>query len=188
MKSCLRESLINKYPFCLNKKEHKSKNIIKKSLARLIAVQSLYQYEFYGRDKELVILRDELVDNYLLSDLEENLTSYRDRVDLELLEKLSSGIVLTLPKIDQEISSFLRDDNKLNDVSDVILQIIRLAFFELKYMKDVPLKVVINEYVDIAGCFYDIQKVKFVNSILENIAGYSRKEELLAVKNNEKKQ
>lgn len=171
----------------MKKKEHKSKNIVKKSLARLVAVQSLYQYDLCGRSKELTLLKDELIDNYLLSDLEEWPTCYRDQVDLELLEKLSSGVVLALPKIDQEISLFLRDNNNLYDVSDVVLQIIRLAAFELNYMREIPLKVVINEYVDIAGCFYDLKKVKFVNSILENIAGRSREEELLAVKNNEKK-
>lgn len=167
----------------MKKRKHKTRNFIDKSLARLLAVQLLYQYEFYNRERKIEDLKDQLIDNYLLSDYEERPTSYRDRIDLALLDKISSGLILIIPQIDEEISLFLFENNNLNNVPDVMLQIIRLASFELKYLKDIPLKVIINEYVDIAGCFYDSQRVKFVNSILENIAKKNRAEELSRVKN-----
>jgi hypothetical protein len=44
-------------------------------------------------------------------------------------------------------------------------------------MKDVPLKVVIDEYVDIGASFFETKKVTFLNGILENLSRHYRSEE-----------
>ncbi|MFT6077576.1 MAG: N utilization substance protein B [Myxococcota bacterium] len=151
----------------------KNKNLPKRFLSRLIAVQSFYQYEFYQKKKPIDILSKNLVDNYFLVESEES-SSYADKIDSDLLESLLSGFMLAQDKIDDEITPFLKGEWKIEDLADLILPILRLATFELKFMKDVPTKVVISEYVDLAACFYDAKQVTFVNSILQNIANKNR--------------
>lgn len=145
-------------------------------MSRLIAVQSLYQYDFYQGDKDIHSLFKQLLENYLLSEEEEKPTSYRAKVDINLLESLLSGIVLVLPTLDEEIKSFLKDKWRVEDLPDLMLPILRLASFELRFMKDIPTKVVISEYVDLAACYYEEKKVTFINKVLQNIANENRPE------------
>jgi N utilization substance protein B len=91
-----------------------------------------------------------------------------------LVESLLSGLFLVQDQIDDEITPFLKGEWKIEDLADLILPILRLATFELKFMKDIPTKVVISEYVDLSACFYDAKQVTFVNSILQNIANKNR--------------
>ena len=160
-----------------------SEIIIKNSLARLIAVQSLCQYDFYKGKLDILSLMNNLLDNYTLQE-EQEIKSYRKKVNLKLLKKLLSDIIPHLSTIDNEISSFLGDGWTIDKILDINLNIIRLATFELKFIENTPLKVIINEYVDIAGSFCDNKKVKFVNSILERIAKHNRIEEFKKIKNN----
>ena len=150
-------------------KQHLSKRF----LSRLIAAQSLYQYEFYQREIAVDILSQQLVENYFLSENEVT-SSYQKKIDDQLLQTLLSGVILVTDKIDDEIALFLKGEWKIENLPDVMLQIIRLATFELQFLKDIPDKVIISEYVDLAACFYDVKKVTFVNSILQNISNKNR--------------
>ena len=145
------------------------KYLSKRFLSRLIAAQSLYQYEFYQREIALDILSRQLVENYFLSE-NEAISSYQKKIDDQLLQTLVSGVVLVIEKIDDEIVLFLKGEWKIENLPDVMLQILRLATFELQFLKDIPEKVIISQYVDLAACFYDAKKITFVNSILQNIA------------------
>jgi transcription antitermination protein NusB len=151
-----------------------TKQSIKRSLSRLVAVQSLYQYNFYQSDKDLLEISKQLLENYFLSEEEEKPTSYLDKIDTELLESLLSGIILALENIDEEIKSFLKDEWRAEDMPDLMMPILRLASFELKFMKDTPTKVIISEYVDLAACYYEEKKVNFINKVLQNIADKNR--------------
>lgn len=150
-----------------------SKKSLKRSLSRLIAVQSLYQYHFYQGNKDINDIARQLLENYLLSD-DSKPVSYLDKIDNDLFEQLISGIVLVLPKINEEIKSFLKGEWKIENLPDLFLPILQLGTFELKFMKDTPTKVVISEYVDLAACYYEEKKVSFVNRVLQNVAGKGR--------------
>jgi N utilization substance protein B len=67
----------------------------------------------------------------------------------------------------------------------VLHQILRLAAFELKFLKDVPVKTVIGEYLEITASFFDEKKISFANGVLESVARKFRKEEFLKIKENE---
>jgi N utilization substance protein B len=151
----------------------KKQNLPKRFLSRLIAAQTLYQYDFYQKQKSIEILSKNLVENYFLTENEE-VSSYAGKIDNELLESLLSGMILVQDKIDDEIVLFLKGEWKIENLSDLILPILRLATFELKFMKDIPTKVVISEYVDLSACFYDAKQVTLVNSIFQNIANKNR--------------
>jgi len=160
-------------------KELKSQNsnkINKRSISRLIAVQSLYQYCFYEKEYDIELLKKDLLDNYFLSE-ENKEESYHDKIDAGLLQNLTSNVIILLPEIDIEINEFLQEQWSLEKLPDILLQILRIANLELKLSKDTPIKVILSEYVDIAACFYDDHKVTFVNSILENLAKKNRPNE-----------
>jgi N utilization substance protein B len=147
---------------------------LKKSFSRLMATQILYQNDFYKNSQQENIdidaLAEDLLESYLLSENDKEITSYRKKVDVDLLKNLLSGTLMSLSNLDEKIKSKLKDAWTIEQLPDVMLQILRLGVFELKFMKDTPSKVIISEYVDLAACFYDAKKITFVNSLLQNIA------------------
>jgi N utilization substance protein B len=156
-----------------NNKENK--NVASgRSVSRLVAVQSFYQYNFYQGRVEIKDLADQLLDDYLADENDKKIFSYNSKVDHNFLDKLVLGAKDVLDELDKEIEKFLKENWKIEQVSDVMREILRLGTYELKFMKEIPAKVVINEYVDLAACFYHTKKVTFVNSVLQNISNNNR--------------
>ena len=154
----------------------------KRSLARLVAIQVFHQYHFFKRVSDLEEIKNELVENYVLS-ADEDPSSYRDKVDLDLTSKLLSGLVLSEKEISTEIGEFLKGDWTPEKLDEIVLLILQFATLELKFLKDVPPRVVINEYVNIAASFFNPKMVTFVNGILENMAKKLRSEEMVKIHN-----
>ncbi len=134
-----------------------------------MAVQIFYQYNFFNDNDDLEKIKKNLVENYVLEE-NEVASSYADKIDGELLEILLQGLSLNMKKIDEELQEYLREGQKIETLDGVMLQILRLAAFEIKFMTDVPAKVVIDEYVGIAASFFDNTKVTFVNAIVDAMA------------------
>lgn len=153
----------------------------KRTLSRLIAIQAFYQFEFHEKKTPLEEIKNNLIDNYVLEQ-EDKITSYRKRIDLELLETLLAGISLGVEEIDHDIFGLLKEGWDLEKLPDIMIYILRLGAFELKFMRDIPLKVVLGEYVDISAGFFENKKVTFVNAALENLAKLYRAEEFETVK------
>ncbi len=147
-----------------------------RALTRLMAVQIFYQYDFLYREKTLEQIKDDVIENYAL-DFESDLCSYRDQIIEGFLNDLILGLSLNITNIDEEITEFLKGDWSLDQIDDITRQIVRLGVFELKFMLDVPAKVVIDQYCDITGSFFDKKKVTFVNATLENVAKKVRAKE-----------
>lgn len=154
----------------------------KRTLSRLMAIQTFYQYDFFAKEKDIEELKNSLIDNYAM-DVEEEIKSYREKIDNTLIQNLILGLKNDLENIDSEITFLFKKENDVKNTSDILLQIMRFAAFELKFNKDVPLKVIIDEYVDIAAHFVSEQKVMFVNGALENLAKKYREEEYATIKN-----
>lgn len=140
----------------------------KRSLSRLMAVQIFYQRDFFSGAKNLEEISNDVIENYAL-DAEEKISSYREKIDEEFLQKL---LALTIDEknIDAEISEFLQKGWSLESLDGVLLQILRLGVFELKFFRDIPAKAIISEYVDIAASFFDEKKITFVNALLDGVA------------------
>jgi N utilization substance protein B len=135
----------------------------KRNFSRLIAVQVLYQYDFYKSEKDLSSLKADTIDCFKVEYAEK----YDKLADVEFVDVLVDGVIKNLEKIDAKIKEFSIKEQKSQD--DFLKQIIRLAVFELEILKDAPVKVVINEYVNISSEFCDEKIVNFVNGILDNI-------------------
>ena len=136
----------------------------KRNFSRLIAVQVLYQYDFYKNEKELSSLKADTINCFEAEYAEK----YDKLADVGFIDVLIDGTIENLEKIDAKIKEFSVKEQKLQD--NFLRQIIRLAVFELEILKDAPAKVVINEYVNISSEFCDEKIVNFVNGILDSIA------------------
>lgn len=152
----------------------------KRSLTRLMAVQILYQYHFFNQEednkKSLTEVMEDVVDNYVLHQKDDP-SSYRQKIDVDFLTNLITGVTAILKEIDEDIIKLLQKNWTIEKLPDVMLEIIRIAVFELRLISEVPARVAINEYVNIASSFYEEKKVTFVNSILDNLAKKYRKAE-----------
>ncbi len=81
---------------------------------------------------------------------------------------LIKGVIENLEKIDNEISKFAKNW-QLKRMAIVDRNILRLASYELLFLKDIPPKVSINEAVELAKRYSGQDSGKFVNGILDKI-------------------
>jgi N utilization substance protein B len=86
----------------------------------------------------------------------------------EFTTRLVQGTLANLPKID-EIISRCAQNWQLKRMAAIDRNILRLGCFELVFLEDIPPKVSINEAVELAKEFGDIDSSKFVNGILDKI-------------------
>ena len=73
----------------------------------------------------------------------------------------------------EELDSILNEKSagwKTKRMSKVDLNILRLAVYEMKYDEDVPVKVAINEAIEISKSFGGEDSASFVNGVLGKIA------------------
>lgn len=145
---------------------------MRQSAARLAAVQALYQIELTGVSIETVI--SEFRTYRRGGVLEEALA----RANLTKFEALIRGVETHRGDLDAKITAALAEDWALERLGSVLLSILRSAAFELLTSRDVPAKVIINEYVDLAHAFFEKSEAGFVNGILDRLARELRKLEM----------
>ncbi len=136
-----------------------------RSVARLAAVQALYQMETAGAGVEAVVR--EFGDHRFDADLEGEPLAHVDEV---FFAELARGVVGAQREIDGAISQRLAAGWKLERLDATVRAILRCAAFELRFRKDVPQEVVINEYLEIAKSFFGGVEAGFVNGVLDSIA------------------
>ncbi|MBU1228529.1 MAG: transcription antitermination factor NusB [Proteobacteria bacterium] len=83
--------------------------------------------------------------------------------------QLVQGVCGNLPQIDKVIGKH-SDHWKINRIGKVELAILRLSLFEILHRSDIPLKVAINEAIELAKGFGDEYSRSFVNGILDAVA------------------
>ena len=86
----------------------------------------------------------------------------------EFADFLISGIDKNLDTIDKKISEYATNW-QLKRMAIIDRNILRLGVFELHYATDIPPKVTINEAVELAKKYGDLDSSKFVNGILDKI-------------------
>lgn len=140
------------------------KTNIAKSNARLRAVQALYQMELIDQKSRLVLR--EFNDHWLLlEDKDEQSTT-----DQSYFELIVLGVVAEQEIVDDAIKSKLNSKWKLHRLDIILRAIMRCASYEILRMFDVPSVVIIDEYVKLAGDFYEGGEENFVNAALDNMA------------------
>ena len=79
-------------------------------------------------------------------------------------------------KIDPLVRSALLEDWPLSRLDATVRAILRAGTFEILERKDVPVAVIVTEYVEIARAFFEHDEPKLVNAVLDRIAKQVRGE------------
>lgn len=139
---------------------------VARSAARLGAVQALYQMEVSGASTADVIA--DFVAGKLPRETE---ASYTDTEgDLDLFKAVIESAVDRQRTLDRAIARHLSKGWRLERIDAVARAILRAGAAELEQRADIPVAVVINEYVDIAKSFFDGPEPGFVNATLDACA------------------
>lgn len=131
-------------------------------LSRMIAMQTLYEWEFRPNAN-----LDEV--------LERNIDEYRDKSEPEFINSLVHGTADKKDKIDQTIFESA-PEWPIDQISLIDKTILRLAIYELISGKNIPPKVVINEAVELSKEFGGENSSKFVNGVLGTVFKNLQKE------------
>lgn len=142
------------------------RNATARSTARLAAVQAIYQIEMTSVTPASVVtefnrfpLGEEAAGEAALVDADE-----------EMFGELVNGTQSHLVELDAEISKVLSAEWPLERLEMVLRAILRVGAYELAFRIDVPARVVINEYVDIAHAFFAGKEPGMVNGVLDKLA------------------
>ena len=136
--------------------------------ARMAAVQAIYQMELTGNDAESVA--QEFCD-HRFAELEPDDIG---EPDTEFFTDLVRGVPHYQVEIDRAIASGLSERWKLQRIDSILRAILRAGIYELVARKDVPAKVVIDEYLNIAHAFFAGDETAFVNALLDRVARSKR--------------
>ncbi|RJR27386.1 transcription antitermination factor NusB [candidate division WWE3 bacterium] len=123
--------------------------------ARRLALASIFCWLFSEQNKEeCQILSKELLDH--------------EEVDNKLSDFIIDGVKINLDNIDKIIEN-AAPEWPLDKISKVDLVVLRIAVFEIVYGKKAPIKVAIDESVELAKEFGNDTSHKFVNGVLGTI-------------------
>jgi N utilization substance protein B len=128
-------------------------------LGRIVALQTLYEYEFRTQAE------DESVDVSAI--LDRNLERYETAIqDKTFVRNLVDGVIAEQSGLDEKIQP-IAPEWPIEQIARVDRSILRIGLYELLFLSDiVPPKVAINESVELAKAFGSDNSSKFVNGVL----------------------
>ncbi|MBN9000675.1 MAG: transcription antitermination factor NusB [Rhizobiales bacterium] len=164
---------IRKNPAKPNPAKPQDNKANRRGAARLAAVQALYQMDMAGAGINDVFAEFEShwIGNEVEGDqyLPAEAAFFRDVV---------SGVVRDQAKLDPLIDEALSRGWPLKRIDAILRAVLRAGSYELEHRKDVPARVVVSEYVDVAHAFVEGDETGMVNAVLDQIAGQFRSSEL----------
>ena len=128
-------------------------------LGRIVALQSLYEFEFRSQSGDHGVIIDEIVTR--------NLERYKNEIDdTQFVIDLVDGVGKTLAELDVKLQP-IAPEWPLDQIPRIDHTILRMGLYELLHnSQNVPLKVVINESVELAKSFGSDNSSKFINGVL----------------------
>jgi N utilization substance protein B len=140
-----------------------------RSAARLAALQALYQLEITAGLPQDVI--EEFIAHRFNHDAETGLGIEHDEA---FFADLVHGVLKHQIEIDRSLARSLAAGWTLTRIDSILRALLRAASYELVARRDVPVKVVLDEYVDLARDFFDGDEPGFVNAVLDRLAHRKR--------------
>jgi N utilization substance protein B len=128
-------------------------------LGRIVALQTLYEFELRRESKDDSADADEI--------LNRNISRYDEAIDdTEFVKNLVQGVIEKTAELDEKIQP-IAPDWPLDQIARIDRNILRLGLFELLFKAEmVPPTVVINEAVELAKAFGSDNSSKFINGVL----------------------
>lgn len=157
----------------------KKNKSLKRSAARLSAVQALYEVE----------LSDANVDDVLVEFLrtrwdtpqeegdEDRASSPLAEPDKQLFSDILRGVNKRHEELETMLSGALSQEWSIERLEDIVRIILISGIYELYIRTDIPPRVVITQYVDVAHAFFEGPEPGFVNGVLDRMAKTLRPDE-----------
>ena len=144
----------------------------RRGAARLAAVQALYQMDIAGAGINDIFA--EFESHWLGSEVEGD--KYLP-AEAAFFRDVVSGVVRDQGKLDPLIDDVLSKGWPLKRIDAILRAVMRAGAYELEHRKDVPGRVVVSEYVDVAHAFVEAEETGMVNAVLDQIARQFRASE-----------
>jgi N utilization substance protein B len=123
--------------------------------SRRALLQAVYQWQM--TQAETAVIERDLVEEGALK-----------KADREFFKELLRGVAFGTEELDALLAPAL--DRKVEELDKVELALLRLGAYELKHRVDVPFRVVIDEYVELAKVYGAEDSFKYINGVLDRLA------------------
>jgi N utilization substance protein B len=154
------------------KKKPTDKKANRRGAARLAAVQALYQMDIAGAGINDVFA--EFESHWIGGEVEGE--KYLP-AEAAFFRDVVSGVVRDQARLDPLIDDALSQGWPLKRIDAILRAVLRAGAYELEHRKDVPGRVVVSEYVDVANAFVDREETGMVNAVLDQIGRQFRPDE-----------
>ncbi len=143
-----------------------------RTAARLAACQALYQMDVTGRGVNECLA--EFESHWIGKEVEG--AQYKP-AEIAFFRDILIGVLADQVALDRLIDLRLENTWPLARIEALMRAILRAGTYELKKRLDVPARVVITEYVDVAGAFYGRDEAGMINAVLDTLAHELRLDE-----------
>ena len=147
----------------------------RRGAARLAAVQALYQMDIAGKGLNDILA--EFESHWLGQEVEGE--QYLP-AEAAFFRDIVTGVVREQRALDPLIDAALAASWPLKRIETVLRAALRAGAYELEHRKDVPARVVVAEYADVAAAFVERAETGMVNAVLDQLARQLRAEEFAA--------
>jgi N utilization substance protein B len=137
----------------------------RRGAARLAAVQALYQMDIAGTGVNDIMA--EFEGHWIGREVEGN--QYLP-AEAAFFRDVVGGVVREQRKLDPLIDTALAQSWPLKRIEAILRAVLRAGAYELDHRRDVPARVVVSEYVDVANAFVERDETGMVNAVLDQIA------------------
>ena len=144
----------------------------RRGAARLAAVQALYHMEIGGAGINDIFA--EFESHWLGNEVEGD--TYLP-AEAAFFKDVVAGVVRDQGKLDPLLDDALSKGWPLKRIDAILRATLRAGAYELEHRRDVPARVVVKEYVDVANAFVDKDETGLVNAVLDQIARQFRADE-----------
>jgi len=131
--------------------------------SREFALQGLYQWQLAKSDPAAIVRQLAEAKGF-------------EKIDADYFRTLLEGTIAAAPELEKAIAPYL--DREYARLSPVERGVLLLAGYELAHQPEVPYRAVINEAVELAKSFGGTDGHKFVNGVLDKLAGQLRAAEM----------
>ena len=137
----------------------------RRGAARLAAVQALYQMDIAGTGVNDILAQFE--SHWIGREVEGE--QYLP-AEAAFFRDVVGGVLREQRALDPLIDEILSQGWPLKRIEAILRAVLRAGAYELDHRRDVPARVVVSEYVDVANAFVERDEVGMVNAVLDRIA------------------
>ena len=136
-----------------------------RAAARLATCQALYQMDVTGKGLNEIFA--EFESHWIGQEVE---GEQYNPAELAFFRDILAGVLADQQALDQLVDANLVKGWPLKRIEALMRAILRAGCYEMKKRTDIPARVVISEYVDVAGAFFDREEAGMINAVLDTLA------------------